>query len=633
MKKTLALLMALVMLAGLTASPVFANGDGSTTSPATPSEAASDESTPGALLRFVFWHPKWVEGSSVDGGGYNKYIIEGISNDADDEIIGHAGETEIIALPAPGSGEAEYTYVPDELNDDGIRITFCSTLKAMQAANIYFEEDQSEEDQSEEDQPGDFNNMVIALIEFTEWESEGTIRLGDNDIGRVKCGKRDFDFYESLKAEWPISGDWQHSLGDEVYIRPKDDGVTFVRYSADTEQGFSNSDVSFEYDENGKWISVSINDSVSKSEFLAVGFEFLRGEETERDHGSAGIYVNNRTPHLVFHYVDWDERGDLIEHWDWGDNYELDLSVPVDRLGSWAFPFVVRFFDGDDYSDPLGVDDLEAWGSFELNWDQDTLWLLPYSYDGIDELKYEYTVEGNDGENPTDTIYTMPVHIQPATTVFVQSVGGKAGDTVTVDIKVDSMTLECSAIGLRINYDRRLTLVKGSVISQLSDDSDDSAVHFSSYENSGECYVTAAWASSDDFSVSPGDTLLTLKFAIPADVNDDLWIDLDGLTERDDGAWCTDVQGESIAVQLEGGRVRVRDYIAGDLNNDGRVTTDDAMALLRWLVGWGIGEGEDYSGIKESMTDHLDINGDGRRTLVDVTRLLQYIAGWHVEIY
>ena len=67
----------------------------------------------------------------------------------------------------------------------------------------------------------------------------------------------------------------------------------------------------------------------------------------------------------------------------------------------------------------------------------------------------------------------------------------------------------------------------------------------------------------------------------------------------------------------------VADFIPGDINGDGKVTSLDAARLMQYLAGWDV----------NVVAAALDVNGDGKVTTLDAARLMQYLAGWDVEIH
>ena len=66
-----------------------------------------------------------------------------------------------------------------------------------------------------------------------------------------------------------------------------------------------------------------------------------------------------------------------------------------------------------------------------------------------------------------------------------------------------------------------------------------------------------------------------------------------------------------------------KNYIPGDVDDDGDVTNLDGTFLLRYLAGW------DLNNINQ---DAMDVDGDGDITNLDGTYLLRYLAGWNIEL-
>ena len=80
---------------------------------------------------------------------------------------------------------------------------------------------------------------------------------------------------------------------------------------------------------------------------------------------------------------------------------------------------------------------------------------------------------------------------------------------------------------------------------------------------------------------------------------------------------------ENVDFAVKNGTVTVRDYIPGDINNDGVVNNKDFSRLFQYLSGWNVA-------VNEAA---LDVNGDGSVNNKDATRLFQYVSGWNVNIY
>ena len=83
------------------------------------------------------------------------------------------------------------------------------------------------------------------------------------------------------------------------------------------------------------------------------------------------------------------------------------------------------------------------------------------------------------------------------------------------------------------------------------------------------------------------------------------------------------LNGENIEFAVKDGTVNIRNYIPGDINNDGKVNNKDFSRLFQYLSGWDV----------EVNEAALDVNGDGSVNNKDATRLFQYVSGWNVDIY
>ena len=64
--------------------------------------------------------------------------------------------------------------------------------------------------------------------------------------------------------------------------------------------------------------------------------------------------------------------------------------------------------------------------------------------------------------------------------------------------------------------------------------------------------------------------------------------------------------------------VEVVDYLAGDINGDGEVTSKDLTVLRRYQAGWDV----------TVIEPACDINKDGEITSKDITHFARYLAGW-----
>ena len=62
--------------------------------------------------------------------------------------------------------------------------------------------------------------------------------------------------------------------------------------------------------------------------------------------------------------------------------------------------------------------------------------------------------------------------------------------------------------------------------------------------------------------------------------------------------------------------------LSGDANGDGMVDLFDALAILKYDVGWDA----------DVNLINADVNGDGAVDLFDALLILQYDVGWDVEL-
>jgi len=72
------------------------------------------------------------------------------------------------------------------------------------------------------------------------------------------------------------------------------------------------------------------------------------------------------------------------------------------------------------------------------------------------------------------------------------------------------------------------------------------------------------------------------------------------------------------------GTITVKNFMLGDLDGDGKVTTWDAVLFERYLAGWNVGSIELLA---------ADIDGNGEVTTWDAVLLERYLAGWNVQYF
>ena len=66
-------------------------------------------------------------------------------------------------------------------------------------------------------------------------------------------------------------------------------------------------------------------------------------------------------------------------------------------------------------------------------------------------------------------------------------------------------------------------------------------------------------------------------------------------------------------------RFKLQSTVAGDVNGDGEIDVADAIALLRYLAGYGD---------ESTIPANGDFNGDGEVDVADAIALLRYLAGY-----
>ena len=210
---------------------------------------------------------------------------------------------------------------------------------------------------------------------------------------------------------------------------------------------------------------------------------------------------------------------------------------------------------------------------------------------------------------------TDPNHVidQNAPMILVDTVNGKAGETVTVTVSMKNNP-GFGGMAYDIEYDSTILELVSYEIGLGNAICTDSGV--GTYTNK----VNLQYAGTSNIT---GDgALVTLTFKIKASApegtalisivpEDGTFFTYEGRNEKDFDVSCVI------------GGVKVVKYISGDINGDGKVNNRDAARLLQKLAGWDV----DY------VDATLDVNGDGKVNNRDAARILQYLAGWDVELH
>lgn len=134
------------------------------------------------------------------------------------------------------------------------------------------------------------------------------------------------------------------------------------------------------------------------------------------------------------------------------------------------------------------------------------------------------------------------------------------------------------------------------------------------------------WNSLSEMSYSG--TIATLVFEINEDAQKGEYPITVDYYKGNDGSYIDgisinyDENDEPLDMVYSDAVIKVSDYMAGDINGDGKVNNHDATTMLRYLADWDI----------TVNTRALDVNGDGTINNHDATILLRYLAGWDVNI-
>ncbi len=193
-----------------------------------------------------------------------------------------------------------------------------------------------------------------------------------------------------------------------------------------------------------------------------------------------------------------------------------------------------------------------------------------------------------------------------AAQVTVESVNAVPGSTVEVNVDLSNNT-GILAAAFTLTYDEGLTLIDATSGDAFSALAMTKPASFSS-----PCKF--AW---DAYELSEEDikdgTILTLSFQVAEDIppNTKLNIKL-SYASKD----VIDSNLQTIPVSIDNGSVTVIDYIPGDLNGDGEVTTMDITLIRRLITGYDVS-------VNESAAD---VNGDGEVTMMDVVLIRRYVV-------
>lgn len=187
--------------------------------------------------------------------------------------------------------------------------------------------------------------------------------------------------------------------------------------------------------------------------------------------------------------------------------------------------------------------------------------------------------------------------------ITVSSQTGCPGDTVQVKISLDNNT-GLTGLQLDIAYDEMLLLTNV----EINSDFGGAMIETSNpYKNPQTLTMISPLAENTTNGV-----LATFSFTIAEDAPNNYNANI--------VVTPTEAYNDSgdIALTVINGSITVYHGLPGDINEDSKVDTKDAILLFRYVAGWDV----------DVDTAALDVNGDNKITTKDAVMLFRYAAGW-----
>ncbi|MBQ8208651.1 MAG: peptidoglycan DD-metalloendopeptidase family protein [Clostridia bacterium] len=222
------------------------------------------------------------------------------------------------------------------------------------------------------------------------------------------------------------------------------------------------------------------------------------------------------------------------------------------------------------------------------------------------------TTDGNKTASCKITVNKTVDENSPAITVA--SVSGRAGNTVDVTISIKNNPGIISML-LDVTYDSKyltLTEIKNGDILN-------GATHDVTLLNANP--YTLSWAddTAQDNNTSNG-MIVTFKFKIAENAPvGSLPITV---TYDNGNAAIYDKDMQLVDFDIVNGAVEVKDYLIGDLNDDGKVNSFDRTILARYIAKWDGYKASDF------VYEAADVNNDGNVNAFDRTILARHISKW-----
>lgn len=191
-------------------------------------------------------------------------------------------------------------------------------------------------------------------------------------------------------------------------------------------------------------------------------------------------------------------------------------------------------------------------------------------------------------------------------TLSVDSVTAVVGKTFDVYVRIKNNP-GIAGLGLKLNYPDEFVLEsisQGAALDSLD------------FILPGNCFDTRPIKLTWDGLNADYTNGKILKCTFRVDENAPRGVYPIEITTIENSVYDDDLQ--NVEFNLENGYVTVLDYLPGDINGDGVVSTKDVTILRRYIVG-----GYDVTVVDEAV----DVNDDGEVTTKDTTTLRRFIAG------
>lgn len=189
--------------------------------------------------------------------------------------------------------------------------------------------------------------------------------------------------------------------------------------------------------------------------------------------------------------------------------------------------------------------------------------------------------------------------------IVVSSTSGMPEDTVEIVVKLENNP-GLASLKLDVNYDAFLTLKSVSFNEAFGPN----VTTPEPYSNPQPLAMISPLQAVDADGV-----FAVLTFEISKDAPDNYQAEISISYDPDE---IYDDNYENISVAIQNGIVRVYHGLPGDVNEDGIVSTKDAVLLFRYIAGWNV----------DVDSAALDTNGDNKINTKDAVQLFRYVAGW-----